>query len=101
RSAGTAVLLQQIFLQGTGVDADANRNLTFGSELDDFFDAPTGTDISRIQPETSDSLLERNQSKLIVEGDVGNQRDANLLLNSSQLFRRFTDRHGHPDNVAT
>ena len=31
--------------------------------------------------------------------NVGNQRNADLLLDSSQLLRRFTDRDGHPHDV--
>ena len=38
--------------------------------------------------------------KLVIEVNVGDQRDANLFLDFAQLFRRFAHRHGAANDLA-
>src|SRR5262245_17663309 len=99
--AGAVVFLQQIFFQGASVDADANRNSALRRRPDDLFDVFARSDIAGIEAQAVDSLLNGDQGELVVEVNVGDQRNANLSFDFAELFRRFAHRHGAPRDLAT
>ena len=68
----SAVLPQQVLLQRTGVDADANRNFSIGGDFHHFFHIPARADIAGIETQTVDSLLNRDQRQLVIKMNVRN-----------------------------
>src|SRR5712692_11752303 len=98
-SCGTAVFWQQILFQRAGINTDADRDVAFGSELDDFFDAPTGADVARIETQPIDALLQSDQRQLIIKVNVCNQWNTNSFFDLAELLRRLAHRHGNPYDV--
>ena len=78
-AVGPLIFLQQIFFQRTGVDADTDRNLALRSRFDDFFDIFARADVAGIEAQTVDALLDGDQRQLVIEMDVGDQRNANAF----------------------
>src|SRR5262249_39089155 len=95
-----AVFFQQVLLQRAAVDADADRYPALGGELDHLLDAPALADVAGIEPEAVHALLERDERQLVIEMDVGDERDANAALDLAELFRCLAHRNGDAHNVA-
>ena len=69
--------------------------------LDHFFDILARADVAGIETQTVDALLDGDQRQLVIEMNVGDQRNANSLFDLAQLLRRFAHRHGTANDFAT
>src|SRR5438132_2672873 len=83
---GGPVLLQQILLQRTTVDADANRNFLRLRRAHDFDDPFVLADVAGIQTQLIDAGLERQQRQLVMKVNVCDQR------NFRHSFSNFLER---------
>src|SRR5581483_2524416 len=96
----TVIFLQQVFFEGAGVDADADRDFALGGELHDFFDAPALAYVARIETEAVDALLKCDERELVVEMYVGDERNADAAFDLAELLGRFAHRDGDAHDVA-
>ena len=69
-----------MILQGTGVNPDPNRNSLLFACFHDSFDLFTLTDVSRIDPDFIDTVLDRHQGKLVVKMNIRHKRNMNAFL---------------------
>src|SRR3990172_2821752 len=90
--------LQEIFLQGARIDPDTNGYFTVGGDFDYLLNAPAGANVAGIEAKPIHALFQSDHGELIVEMDVGDERNADLLSDFSQFFRRLPHRHGDPDD---
>ena len=79
-----AVLLLQVLFQGAGVDADADRDALVARSLDHRLDAILAADVARVDAQAIDAQLGHAQGDLVVEVNVGHQRYAHLLLDTTK-----------------
>ena len=96
---GPVVLGQEVLLQGAPVDADADRDALVLGDVDDFLHEALAADVPRVQPEAVHALLERDQGELVVEVDVGHQRDPDLPLDLAEFLGGLPNRDRAPDHV--
>ncbi len=71
-----AEALEQILLQGTGVDADAHRTAVILGRFYDFLHALRGADVAGIDAQARGAGIGRLERALIVEMDIGDDRNA-------------------------
>ncbi|MNC35247.1 hypothetical protein D3C75_837230 [compost metagenome] len=92
-----AVFLQEMALQGTGIDADTDRNAFFLTGFDNCFDFVPASNVTRIDAHLVDAVLYRQQSQLIIKMNIRHQRNMNPRLNLLNCCCRFfiVDRHAH------
>src|SRR5262252_175557 len=64
-----AVLCQQILLERSAVDADANRHALRLSRAYYFDNSLVASDVSRIEPQLVDARFQRQQRQLVVKMD--------------------------------
>src|SRR5206468_4139283 len=83
------------------VDADANRDLLLLGDVHDLLHELLAADVPGVEAQAVDSLLQRDQRQLVVEVDVGHERDADLPLDLAELLGGLTDGHRAADDVAT
>ncbi len=69
------MLCEQVFVERSGIDTDADRNRAVFRLAGDRPDLIGLSDVAWIQPEPIDSGLERSQRQAILEVNVGNDRD--------------------------
>src|SRR5262249_2508999 len=62
-------------------------------QVDDFLDEALAPDVAGIEAEPVHALLEGDERQLVVEVDVGDERDADLALDLAELLGRLS--HGH------
>ncbi len=94
-----AVLLLQILLQRTGVDADTDRDAFVAGSIDHGTDTIFAADIAWIDTQAIDAEFGHAQGDLIVEVNVGNQRQRHTLLDPAKGFRGFHRRHRDPYDI--
>src|SRR5712691_1389933 len=95
-----AVLLEQVLLQRAAVDADADGNLALLGEVDDLLHEALAPDVAGIQSEPVHPLLEGDQGELVVEVDVGDERDADLALDLAELLGGLANGHRATHDLA-
>ena len=76
--AGLSVFLKQVPLEAAGVHADADRAAVVLRRLDDVTDAILRADIAGVDAEAGGPGLGRLDGALVVEVDVGNDRDISV-----------------------
>ena len=96
---GLAVLFQQILLERTRVDADAHGDAVVLGGLDDLAHALGAADIAGIDAQAGSTRVGRLDGALIVEVDVGHDRNLRGLHDGMQRLGRVLVRAGHADDV--
>ena len=70
------------------------------ARFDDFHDELLAADVAGIEAQAVHALLERDERQLVVEVDVGDERNADLALDLAELLRRLAHRNGTAHDVA-
>ena len=70
-----AILLQQVLLERTSVHTDANRHFLRLRGADNFADTFVCSYIAGVKTKFVDASFQRHQSELVVEVNIGNERD--------------------------
>ncbi|MNN73821.1 hypothetical protein D3C81_1899730 [compost metagenome] len=91
----------QVFFQGTGVDADTDRNPAITGGIDHRAHAVFTTDVARVDPQAVDAQFGNAQGNAVVEVDIGDQRHADLLLDPAKGFGRVHVRYRDTNDVDT
>jgi len=94
-----AVFFLQVFFQGTGVDADADRNPAITGSIHHCAHTVFATDVARVDAQAIDAQFGHAQSDPVVEVDVGNQRHLDQLLDAAEGFGGIHIRYGNPHDV--
>src|SRR5690606_31059760 len=96
---GLAVLLQQVALQGAGVDADAHRAAVVPGGLDHLAHPVGAADVARIDAQAGGAGLGCLDPAAVVEVNVGHQRDLRLAGDGAEGRSGVLVRTGDPDDV--
>ncbi len=94
-----AVLLLQVLFQGTGVDADTDRDPAVTGGIDHRAHAVFATDVARVDPQAIHAQLGHAQGDPVVEMDVGDQWHLDQLLDPAEGLGSVHVRHGYPDDI--
>ena len=94
------VLREQVLLEGARVDPDPDRDPLVLREVHNLLDELLAADVTRVQAKPVHPLLEGDQRKLVVEVDVGHERDPDLPPDLAELLGGLPDGHRAPDDVA-
>jgi hypothetical protein len=94
-----AVFFLQVFFQGTGVDADTDRNPAITGGIDHGTHTVFATDVARVDAQAVDAQFGHAQRDLVVEVDVGNQRHLDQLLDLAEGLGGVHVRHRNPHDV--
>src|SRR5207302_7518173 len=100
RRAGVAVLLDQLALQATGVDADAHGQALVLGLADDLAVAVVAADVAGVDADLVDGVVHRRQGHLVVEVDVADERNLDLPPDLAQHGGVFGLGHGDADDLA-
>ena len=73
--AGLAIFLEQVLFEAAGIDADADRAAIGPRRGDDFLDPLFRADVAGIDPQAGRAGVGRFERALVVEMDVGDDRD--------------------------
>ncbi len=96
-----AVLLQQLGVQGSAVDANADRGAVVLGGLGDFLDLVIElADVARVHAHRTAAGLDGGKNVLGLEVDVRDDRDLRLHRDDLQRLGVLVGGAGHPDNVA-
>ena len=95
-----AEALQNVLLDRTGVDADADRDARRARRLDDLVHPVVRADVARIEPDLLHTGGNGSQRQLIVKMDVGHDRQGRIRADFLERVRRFQIGHGAADDVA-
>src|SRR5206468_3338385 len=95
-----AVLGEKILLERARVDADADGDLLLLGDVHDLLHELLAADVSGVEAQAVDALLQRDERQLVVEVDVRHERDADLPLDLAELLGGLADGHRTPDDVA-
>ncbi len=101
RRSGLAVFLLQVFFQGAGVDADADRNTAITGSVHHSTHAVFTPDVAGVDTQTVHTQFGHAQRDLVVEVNVGNQRYLDQLLDTTKGLGCVHVRNGHPHDVHT
>src|SRR5690606_26577053 len=96
-----AVLLLQVLLQRTGVDADADRDAVVTRRVDHRADAILTADVTGVDAQAINAQVSHPQGDLVIEMDVRHQRHVDLLADFAKGFGGLHTRHGYADDVGT
>src|SRR5213592_3752612 len=94
------VLGEKILLERARVDPEPNGNLLFLGDVHDLLYERLAADLSGVEAQAVDALLERDERQLVVEVDVGHEGNADLPLDLAELLGRLADGHRAPHDVA-
>ena len=94
-----AISLHQGLLQRSAVDPYPDRHTVFLRLIHYSLYPALIPDISRIDPDLVRPVLNRRNSKPVIEMNIRHQRNMNLLLDSCNRLRRFHRRHGAADDL--
>src|SRR5471030_1488689 len=94
-----AVFLLQVFFQGTGVHADADRDPAVTSGINHRTHAIFTTDVARVDAQAVNAQFGYAQSDLVVEVDVGNQRHLDQLLDLAECLGSVHVRHRNAHDI--
>ena len=97
--AGLAIAFEKLALQGTGIDADADRTAMVLGRLHNIAHPVRRADIARIDPKARRARLSRLDAALIVKMDIGDQGHLGGLDDGLEGCCRFHIGTGDPDNV--
>src|SRR5258707_3299678 len=78
-----------------------DRNRTDLGEAHDHHHELLAADVAGVQAQAVHALLEGNEGELVVEVDVGHERDADLPLDLAELLGGVAHGHRAPHDVAT
>ena len=84
-----AALSQDIFRQGTCIDADTDGDSLRTYFFDDFDDIVVRSDIARIDAQGLDAAVDGGQGQAVIEVDIGDNGDIHGLNDGGQAFGRF------------
>ena len=98
-SRGAVIFSEEIFLQGTCVDSDADRNFALGGEFNYLLNAPAGADIAGVKAEPVHPLFQGDEGEFVIKMNVRDERDTDLLLDLPESLCRFPDGNRHPYNI--
>src|SRR5881628_1354252 len=87
------VLGEKILLERARVDPDPNGNLLFLGDVHDLLYERLAADVSGVEAQAVDALLERDERQLVAEVDVGHEGNADLPLDLAELLGRLADAH--------
>ena len=73
--AGLAIFFEQILLEASGIDPDADRAAIGLGRVDDLADPVGRADVAGIDPQARRAGVRRLERALVVEVDVGDDRD--------------------------
>ena len=99
--AGLAVLLQQVFFERSGINADADGAIVVFRGLDDFLHPLVRADVAGIDAQAGSAGGRRFNSAFVMEVDVGHHRRGDLPDDFFQRFGRVFIRAGHTDDIRT
>ena len=95
----TAIFLDQMLLQGTTVDAHADRDSVFFCLIHHRLDPVSGSDVSRIDPDLIGSIFNGCNGKTVVKMNIRYQWNVDLLLDLADSLCRFFGWHCHTDDI--
>ena len=93
------VFFLQIFFQGTGVNADTDRNIFIAGAVHDHADTLFVTDVARVNTQAIDAVLGHFQCDAVVEVNISHQRNADLLFDQFERLSRIHGRDGDANNI--
>ena len=93
------VFFLQIFFQGTGVDADTDRNIFVTGAVHNHADTLFVTDVARVNAQAVDAVFGHFQCDTVVEVDIRDQRNADLLFDQLECFGGIHGRDGDANDV--
>src|SRR5690606_28546248 len=96
-----AIFLLQVLLQRTGIDTDADRNTPIARRVDHRSDAIFASDVAGIDAQAIDTQFGHAQSDLVIEMNVGDQRQLYALLDLAEGFGGVHGGYGHPHDIGT
>ena len=96
-----AVFCPQLLFQGPAVDADADGDALLAADVRHGLDLLFPADIAGVDAQGVDPPLRTRQGEFVVEMDVGDQGNADLLLDFVHGLCRRLVRDGHPDDLAS
>ena len=97
----SAVFFKKGFLQGTAVDAHADRNAVLFRLVHHGLHLFLRTDISRIDPDLIRPVFDRRDSKPVIKMNIRHQGGMDLLLDLFEGLGRLHSRNRTPDNLAS
>lgn len=92
---GSAVAVQHVQVQGSGVGADANGYLPGGRLPHDRADVRRVADVAGVQPQAVDAGLQGHEPQPVGEVDVGHDRNAGIGYHGGQSTGVALVRHRH------
>ena len=95
-----AVLLEDLLVEGTGVNADANRDAGLFGGLDDGPDLLLAADVARVEAQGVDALVDGLERELVVKVDVGDERHGDLAQYIAEVLGGLHVGHGEPHDIA-
>ncbi len=93
------ILLLQILLQRSGVNADADRNIFVTRAVHNGTNTLFIADVAWVDAQAVDAILRHLQRNTVVKVDIRDQRNADLLFDELKGFRRVHGRHGNTDDI--
>jgi len=87
--ARLAIFLEQVFLKAAGIDADADRAAVGLGRADHFLDPLFGPDVARIDAQAGGAGVGRFERSLVVEMDVGDDRNTGRTDDFLERGSRF------------
>ena len=96
-----AVLLENLLVEGAGVDADADRDAGLLGRLDDSLDLLLAADVARVEAQGVDALMDGLERELVVKVDVRDERHRDLAQDVAEVLRGLHVGHGETHDVAT
>ena len=104
---GIAVLVDQVFLEASGIDADPHRDAFVPGLADDFLESLVAADIAGVDPDLVDGGLARgrrgvkaSQRHPVVVVNISDQRDADPIADQLAGFDVFLLGDGHAHDLA-
>ena len=98
--AREAVFLNELALQAAGIDADAHRDAPVLGLADDLAIAVVAADITRVDANLVDGMIEGGQRHLIIKMDVADERQVNALFDLAEHGGVLRLGHGDADDLA-
>ena len=95
----SAVLRDQVLLEGAGVHADTDRDIPLLRAVHDGPDLLVRADVARVDTDLIRAVFHRFDGHTVVEMDVGNERNRNLLFDLTDRHGGLMGRHGAADDL--
>ena len=94
-----AVLALQLFFQGAGVDADADRHAVVAGGFDHRAHPVLAADVARVDAQAVGAFVGHFQGDLVVVVDVRHQRQAHLLADFAEGFGGIHGGHRNAHDI--